>query len=191
MKAAIGAALGTRVTATRPLGGGDINEAWEATLAGGRTVFVKSNARAPAGMFAAEAKGLAWLADAGAIRIPKVLAIGDDFLVLEMIHAAAKRNGFDEELGRALAALHRFERVVDLWQIDAPCDHALEVELASQRNLPHGVARRDHAGGAPDGRAHARLHHLDDAGARGRQELRRGLRVQLSCSSKRDASDRE
>lgn len=104
----IGAALGTRVTATRPLGGGDINEACEATLADGRTVFVKSNAHAPAGMFAAEARGLGWLAEAGAIRIPQVLAIGEDFLVLEMIRPAAKKNGFDEELGRALAALHRF-----------------------------------------------------------------------------------
>lgn len=111
---AVGRALGAPVESLRPLGGGDINEAFEARLAGGRTVFVKTNPRAPRAMFPAEARGLAWLDEAEAIRIPKVLAVstehGDEtpFLALEMIEPGRRVSGFDEELGRGLAALHRF-----------------------------------------------------------------------------------
>jgi len=107
VRARVAAVLGVRVTAVRPLGGGDINEAYEVTLADGRAVFAKTNARAPAGMFAAEARGLRWLAEPGVIRIPDVLAVDEDVLVLEMLRPAARGPGFDEALGRALAALHR------------------------------------------------------------------------------------
>jgi fructosamine-3-kinase len=71
-------------------------------------VFVKSNFVADPTMFAAEARGLAWLAQARALRVPEVLAVGDTFLVLERIAPARRRADFDERLGRALAALHRF-----------------------------------------------------------------------------------
>ncbi len=111
---AVGSALGSAVTSSRPLGGGDINEAFEVKLADGRVVFVKTNARAPRAMFPAEARGLAWLGEARALRVPEVLAVsrevGDEppFLALEMIASGRRVSGFDEELGRGLAALHRF-----------------------------------------------------------------------------------
>lgn len=111
---AVSQALGAAVESLRPIGGGDINEAFQARLAGGRTVFVKTNPRAPRAMFPTEARGLAWLDEAEAIRIPKVLAVstedGDEtpFLALEMIEPGRRVSGFDEELGRGLAALHRF-----------------------------------------------------------------------------------
>lgn len=103
-------ALGAEVLKFSPLSGGDINDAYEVGLADGRRVFVKTNSRAPAGMFTAEANGLAWLAQAGALRVPKVLAVGEGepaFLALEFLSSARRRRGFDEELGRGLAALHR------------------------------------------------------------------------------------
>ncbi|HTJ41677.1 MAG TPA: fructosamine kinase family protein [Kofleriaceae bacterium] len=108
MRVEIGAALGTTITHLRAVGGGDINDAYAATTADGRTVFVKHNDGAPDGMFDAEADGLAWLAEARAIRIPKTLAIGRDFLVLEWLEPSARPRGFDEALGRGLAMLHRF-----------------------------------------------------------------------------------
>jgi fructosamine-3-kinase len=109
---AVGRQLGVAVTGSRPLGGGDINEAWALTLADGRTVFAKSNARAPAGMFAAEARGLRFLAEARALRVPEVLAVAGDgespsFLLLEHIASGRPRRDHDEALGRGLAALHR------------------------------------------------------------------------------------
>jgi fructosamine-3-kinase len=66
--------------------GGDVNRAERMTLADGRDLFVKHRAGAEPGMYAAEAAGLAWLAEAGALRTPSP--------------------GHDEELGRGLAALH-------------------------------------------------------------------------------------
>jgi fructosamine-3-kinase len=80
------------------------------TLADGRLVFVKSHDEADPRMFACEARGLEWLREADAIRIPRVLAYGQDdvaFLVLERIAPAARADDYDEQLGRGLAALHR------------------------------------------------------------------------------------
>ncbi len=100
-------ALGTSIAKITPHGGGDINDASRAETRDGRTIFVKHNDDAPAGMFAAEADGLAWLADARALRTPAVLAIGDTWLALEYLPPSDRPRGFDEALGRGLAALHR------------------------------------------------------------------------------------
>ncbi|HET6283483.1 MAG TPA: fructosamine kinase family protein [Polyangia bacterium] len=112
---ALAAALGSPVMAARSLAGGDINQAFAVTLADEREVFVKTNANAPSGMFAAEARGLAWLAEARALAVPQVLAAspagggGPEFLVLELLRQAKGRPvvDFDDQLGRGLAALHR------------------------------------------------------------------------------------
>jgi fructosamine-3-kinase len=112
-RAALEAAVGGKVTSARPVGGGDINRADAVTLADGRRLFVKTNAREPSGMFEAEARGLRWLAEAGALRVPAVVAAGRGFLALELIDpprggaAAPPARDFDERLGRGLAALHR------------------------------------------------------------------------------------
>jgi len=107
----IGAVAGAAVTAAQPLSGGDINEAYALRLADGRRLFLKTNARPPAGMFPAEARGLQWLAEAGApLRLPAVVAAEEEFLLLELIAEgrSPRRGGsFDEDLGRGLAALHR------------------------------------------------------------------------------------
>ncbi len=106
---AIGEALGSPAADKRPLAGGDINDAFAVTLADGRRVFVKVNERAPADMFDAEARGLAFLAEPAIpdLRIPEVLAVGERFLALELLEPGPKPADFDERLGRALAALHR------------------------------------------------------------------------------------
>jgi fructosamine-3-kinase len=104
---AVESALGARAESWDAVSGGDINQAHEARLSDGRMVFVKSNADPPAGMFAAEARGLAWLDQAAALRIPKVLAQDPDFLVLEHIRPGRRAANHDEILGRGLAALHR------------------------------------------------------------------------------------
>jgi fructosamine-3-kinase len=107
LQAEVGATLGTTVIGARALAGGDINQAHAVALDDGREVFVKSNRDAPADMFAAEARGLAWLRDAGAVRVPAVVAATAGFLILELIRPGRPGRGFDDELGRALAALHR------------------------------------------------------------------------------------
>ncbi len=100
-------ALGARVSSVAPLAGGDINEAYRIELADGRRLFMKTNRRAPADMFEAEAEGLRWLAEAGALRVPEVVAVAAEFLVLEHLEAAEPVADFEERVGRGLAALHR------------------------------------------------------------------------------------
>ena len=113
LRAALAAALGSDVARATPLAGGDINDAYRVELDDGRALFVKTNRDAPAGMFAAEARGLGWLAEARALRVPAVVAVAPagaspSFLVLELIAGGSPGRGFDEALGRGLAALHRF-----------------------------------------------------------------------------------
>jgi fructosamine-3-kinase len=112
LEASLAAALGSHVVGARPLSGGDINEAFEVRLADGREIFVKCNLSAPNDMFVAEARGLAWLGDAKALRVPTVLAASGandltPFLALELIRPKTRGDNFDDRLGRGLAALHR------------------------------------------------------------------------------------
>jgi fructosamine-3-kinase len=112
LEKALARRFGVAVRSAERLSGGDINDAFAVTLADGRSLFVKTNDRSPPGMFEAEARGLAWLAEAQAIRLPDVLSVGapgePPYLALELLASRARRPHFDEELGRGLAALHRF-----------------------------------------------------------------------------------
>jgi len=111
LRAAIEERLGTRVLGAKRLGGGDINDAFEVSLGDGARIFVKTHPNPPRAMFGAEARGLRWLDEAGAIRIPRVVAVSDElpaYLALELLSPAKRRPDFDQTLGRSLAALHAF-----------------------------------------------------------------------------------
>jgi fructosamine-3-kinase len=135
LASALAGVLGSPVVGSSALSGGDINQAHRIALADGRRLFVKTNPRAPAGMFAAEARGLGWLAESRALRVPEVVAVSAvdaevHFLVLELVGGGAPGRGFDEALGRGLAALHRF---------GAPgfgLDHDNFIGRLPQSNLP-------------------------------------------------------
>jgi fructosamine-3-kinase len=101
-------AAGSAVVRIERLSGGDINDAYAAQLASGAKLFVKTRGEVPAGMYLREAEGLAWLGEAGALRVPHVVAATDDLLLLEWVGPGARARDFDEQLGRGLAALHRF-----------------------------------------------------------------------------------
>ncbi len=102
--------LQTDIVRMTPISGGDINEAYKLDLPSQPPLFVKTNARAPAGMFAAEAAGLAWLAEADAIKVPQVVAVSDAtspaFLALRYEPPGKPGADFTARLGRQLAALH-------------------------------------------------------------------------------------
>lgn len=101
-------ALSARPERFTPVSGGCINRAFACDLSDGRRIFIKSNENCDRRMFHSEAAGLAWLAEAQSLRIPEVLAVGDDFLALEFIEAASPGPHYDRELGCGLAKLHRF-----------------------------------------------------------------------------------
>lgn len=88
------------------VGGGCIANAQKVEFQSGYKVFVKSGFVGR--MFVKEANGLKELAKSNAFRIPKVLEVDDDFLVLEYIETGAKDAEFFKHFGRQLAYLHRF-----------------------------------------------------------------------------------
>jgi fructosamine-3-kinase len=90
----------------RLLGGGDINDAYRVRMADGSEAFVKTRADAATGEFAAEAAGLRWLAEPGALRTPHVLAVDERYLALEWIEPGRLDGAGAEELGRGLADTH-------------------------------------------------------------------------------------
>jgi len=65
------------------------------------------------GMLAAEAEGLHELAKSGAIRVPEVIRLTEDFLVLEFIPTATNPpTNFWSKLGRQLANLHAYSQKI-------------------------------------------------------------------------------
>jgi fructosamine-3-kinase len=89
----------------RRVDGGDINEAWHVWLEG-RETFVKTRPDAGEGEYALEAAGLGWLGEVGTLRVPRVLAVAEDYLALEWVEPGRLRPEGAEELGRGLAAIH-------------------------------------------------------------------------------------
>ncbi len=109
LRAALEEAVGP-LRSIAPVRGGDINEAARLETAGAR-YFVKWNFHPRPHMFEAEARGLKLLAEAHALRVPRVVALIEQppALVLEWIdcEAGAKKIDAAEALGRGLAQQHR------------------------------------------------------------------------------------
>lgn len=103
------------VQSARSIGGGCISEASRVEVrdsAGqASTVFAKTNVEDFLDNFQAEWDGLTRLHEAGAVRVPKPLALGvvDDqaWLITEWIHSGERGSRFFEDFGGRLANLHR------------------------------------------------------------------------------------
>jgi fructosamine-3-kinase len=109
MKSAVERATGRRVVHARRVGGGCINEGWQVEFEDGERAFVKTRQDVPAGEYETEAAALRWLAQPGAVRLPRVLGLSDEgtrLLALEWIDEGVLDSAGAEELGRGLAALH-------------------------------------------------------------------------------------
>ena len=94
-----------------PVGGGSINDCFRVDTDGG-SFFLKVNAadRYPS-LFEAEADGLRRLAATGVVRVPNVIAFGEEdglsYLLLEHIRTEPRSRAFWIALGNTVAALHR------------------------------------------------------------------------------------
>lgn len=98
-----------RIRSFRSVAGGSINDSRLISLADGREYFLKTHAGAAAypGMYAAEYKALLLLAATAAIRVPRPVACGEEFIVLEAFREGARKSDWPELIGRQLALLHQ------------------------------------------------------------------------------------
>jgi len=103
------------------VGGGCINQCY-VVRGRGRSFFVKLNAPDRLPMFEAESAGLAEIARSHSVRVPHPVCHGESggasWLVLEHIELGRARDAGMEELGRALAAMHRVTRAEFGWHRD-------------------------------------------------------------------------
>ncbi|MEU5944301.1 fructosamine kinase family protein [Micromonospora sp. NPDC047465] len=95
-----------------PVSGGDICAASRLTLDDGHSVFAKtwpegSGRSLPEGFFAAEAAGLRWLREAGAVAVPEVVVALPELLALDWVEPGEPTPEAAERFGRELAGLHR------------------------------------------------------------------------------------
>ncbi len=100
------ALLGAPVVATTPVPGGDISTATRVRLSDGRSALVKTRPQAPADFFATEARGLEWLAAAGGVAVPEVLAVEADCLIMSWIETGRPTPESADQFGSALAVTH-------------------------------------------------------------------------------------
>lgn len=150
------------------VGGGCIADAAVAEFADGSRVFVKRLAGQP-GMFEAEAAGLRALAGAGAIRVPQVLVVCADALVLELIEAGPRRAGFFEDFGRRFAQLHRSRGP----RCGFPADNFIGATLQPNRPLDGSWEQASE----------------DDGGGWARFYLERRLRFQAGLAARADGGE--
>jgi len=94
----------------------------------GKRCVVKVRRRAPAGFFAAEARGLDALRATGTLRVPEIHLVGDDIIAIEDLGSGQPRSSDWERAGAALARLHEtsgasFGFDGDGWCGDTPQDN--------------------------------------------------------------------
>lgn len=92
-----------------PVGGGYVSAATRLTLDDGTSIFAKTwpSGSPPEGFFHAEASGLRWLREAGAVPVPEVIVDLPEMLALEWVEPGTPTRAAAERFGRDLALLHR------------------------------------------------------------------------------------
>ena len=138
------------------------------TLDDGQRAIVKRRASAPAGFFEMEAHGLELLRATGTLRVPLVLGVAGDAIVLEDLGAGRAEPAAWERAGCALARLHRhtspaFGLDRDGWCGDSPQRNSPRLQdghrfFAEHRLLPQ--ARRAYDAGRLTQTDFAAVEHL-------------------------------
>ncbi len=113
LQQALARELGQPVVETRPVSGGDINQAAWCRLADGREMLVKWNTGRLPGLFTCEHRGLALIRATRTLTAPEVFAAAETdgdrpaFIALEWLGRGRSRPDTAVALGRGLAAMHR------------------------------------------------------------------------------------
>jgi fructosamine-3-kinase len=96
-----------QILSDNSVGGGCIADARYIKTESGHTYFLKIHSGKP-NMFLTEANGLYELAKSNCLRIPKVVLVDDNFLLLEYIEQGAKPSNFFNDFGKVFAQMHRY-----------------------------------------------------------------------------------
>lgn len=158
-------ALALDASTARIVAGGSINRSFALAGRAGR-VFLKTNEARRSAMFETEASALAALGATGALKVPRVLAVGEAgdtaYLALEWLELTGRSATAEARLGTGLAALHRHTADRFGWQSDNTigatpqpnprCEDWLEfwrdarlgpqIELATSRGLGDDLVAR-------------------------------------------------
>lgn len=122
------------------------------TLPDGRNAIAKRRHDMPPDFFAAEARGLQALREAGGLRVTQMLALGEDWIVLEDLGSSTPGPGFHAQVGLGLARQHAprgdaFGFDADGWCGDSPQDNTRDADghrfFAERRLLPQARRARD------------------------------------------------
>ena len=122
------------------------------TLPDRRRAVCKRRHDAPAGFFAAEARGLQALDAAGGLRVPQVFAASDDHILLEDLGAGTPAVDFAARAGSGLARQHahigpHFGFSHSGWCGDSPQDNTSDDDghrfFTQRRLLPQAIRARD------------------------------------------------
>lgn len=91
-----------------PVTGGCISSAFKINFNGDLDAFLKVDPECRNNMFYKEANGLKELKKAGAIRIPDVLGVSENFILLENIDSSPAKKEFFRDFALNFSTMHRF-----------------------------------------------------------------------------------
>lgn len=111
-------------------------------LADGRSVIVKARRSAPEGFFEAESRGLAALRDTATVRVPDVLDLAADRIVLEDLGQGSASPAQQVEAGARLARLHRSPRPYFGFPTAGWCGDSAQDNTPSRDGIGFFVERR-------------------------------------------------
>jgi fructosamine-3-kinase len=126
------ALLGLGVVSATPVAGGDICTSTRLRLTDGHGAIIKTRPHAPEGFFEREADGLRWLREAGGTKVPAVMAVAPDCLVVDWVEPSKPTTDAAERFGRDLAATH----AAGADAFGAPVDGFIGLAPLPNRSLP-------------------------------------------------------
>lgn len=100
--------ISDKIVISSPLGGGCINDAQMLKTQSGKKFFIKTNSYLPSDTFIKEAHGLMEIASSKSIKVPEVIAVDNDFILLEFIITGNRIKNFFEKFGRKFAEMHKY-----------------------------------------------------------------------------------
>lgn len=123
------------ITQADDIYGGSINDVYRLDTSVGRFFLKTNRADGFPSLFTSEVKGLELLRSVGELRIPEVIAQGEEagitFLLMEYITPEEEDRDFQARFGRALAKLHRHSHA------SFGLDHDNHIGLLPQVNTPN------------------------------------------------------